>query len=67
MITSTTTIVVHPDEPYYFKVVESTDEIRLQSFDDVDENTSTIYFGSVEEMEAVANAMLKLVRIARKS
>ena len=67
MITSTTTIVVHPDEPYYFKVVGNEDEIKLQNFDDVDEVTSAIYFGSVEEMEAVANAMLKLVRIARKA
>ena len=66
MITNTT-IVVRSDEPYYFKVVESADELKLQFFDDVDENTSTIYFGSVEEMEAVANAMLKLARIARKS
>ena len=66
MITSTT-FVVRSDEPYYFKVVGNEDEIKLQNFDDVDEVTSAIYFGSVEEMEAVANAMLKLVRIARKS
>ena len=62
-----TTIVVRPDEPYYFKVVENVDEIMLQSFDDAHDNTSTVYFGSVEEMEAVANAMLKLVHFARKS
>ena len=61
------TIVVRPDEPYYFKVVGNEDEIKLQNFDDVDEVTSAIYFGSVEEMEAVANAMLKLARIARES
>lgn len=57
-------ISVFPDPDYYFEVVASSEEIYISSTAD-DSISTVIGFGSIEEMESVANAMLTVVKMRK--
>lgn len=59
-----TQITVYADQDYSYRASYDED-IQLSYIEGVFEK-KTIHFGSLEEMEAVANAMLKLVKIVKE-
>jgi hypothetical protein len=59
------TINVYPDPNYHFEVTSS-DAIRVTYVERINmEHRFDISFGSLDEMEAVAIAMLKVVALSR--
>ena len=59
MFEYTTTIGINNPEGYSYTVFAGTETISI-TYDELSV-TRTIYFGSLEEMEAVAKSMLRLV------
>lgn len=60
-------ISVQPfDEDEYHYEVSITDVSYEISYCEVGRETQTLSFGSADEMEAVANAMLKLVKMVKQ-
>ena len=57
-------LTVYADHDYRFRV-SGPDELLLEYLEDGRSETPMISFGSLEEMEAVAKAMLTVVRLAR--
>ena len=65
-IATSLTISVHPDPDYHFEVSAADDEINLRYFEGKPRAMERdVAFASLEEMEAVAHAMLDVVS-ARK-
>lgn len=59
------TISVYPDSDYHFEVTAG-DMFRVEYHEhNISGVTSQVAFGSLDEMEAVANAMLKVVALRR--
>lgn len=58
-------IVVNADIEYQYKVMSSDDVIELQ-YNQFDGKETSISFGTHEELEAVANAMLQIVQFAKQ-
>ena len=65
MIETGVEVTVYTDEDYKF-VVYASDQLGVSYVEDGRDNPIDIGFGSLEEMEAVARAMLKVVEFARK-
>lgn len=57
-------LTVYADHDYRF-VVSGPDELMLEYVEEGRDNKPYISFGSLEEMESVAKAMLTVVRLAR--
>ena len=61
-----TTITVYSDTDDYEYQVEAGPEILSVSYTEYKQTPVSISFGSIEEMESVAKAMLKLVKLHRE-
>ena len=64
MIETGVTITVYADEDYRYIIGSAPDKLELLYAEDSG-NHSSVTFGSIEEMEAVAQAMLKAVKLAK--
>ena len=68
-IETSITISIHPDEDYHFEVhagdVIKVEYIEHSQINNGAERRFDIAFGSLEEMEAVAKAMLRVVAQSR--
>jgi len=65
MIETGLTISVYADRHYHYEV-QCNGEFSLLYVENGREDKPYISFGSIEEMEAVATAMLKTARLARE-
>lgn len=59
------TLTVYADQDYRYNI-EVSDEMSLVYEEDGREKDLRISFGSLNEMEAVANAMLRAVKLAKE-
>ena len=59
------TLTVYADQDYRYNI-EVSDEMALVYEEDGREQDLRIGFGSLNEMEAVANAMLRAVKLAKE-
>jgi hypothetical protein len=66
MIETGVTFTVYANPDYHFEV-EASDEYGVTYVDHQITQRVTVSFGSLDEMEAVARAMLKAVSVAKNS
>jgi hypothetical protein len=59
------TLSIYPGDGYHYDVVANIDEIAVVYKDDDVEKTR-VSFGTIEEMEAVAKAMLRAAQLGRE-
>jgi hypothetical protein len=59
-------LTVYANEKYRYEV-EATDEYNVIQYVEANEDPISISFASLDEMEAVAKAMLKTVKMSRDS
>ena len=59
------TLSIYPGEGYHYDVVANIEDIELVYKED-DVEKSRVSFGSIEEMEAVAKAMLRAAQLGRE-
>jgi hypothetical protein len=64
-IVTDTVINVYSDSEYHYSALVSDEELGVTYTETDGERKKEISFGSIEEMEAVANAMLRAVRTHR--
>lgn len=60
-------IHVQPDDDYYYQVTVNESLFEVSYFEVYNESgpRQTLSFGSIQEMEAVANAMLKTIKMLK--
>lgn len=63
MITVDVMLTVSPEDDYYFEVTASAEELNIIARDQDAKITQQVNFGSVEEMRAVAKAMLQACKL----
>ncbi len=66
MIETGITITVYADLDYHYEIVDE-ELLEVRYVERGREASSAVGFGSVDEMEAVAKAMLKVVQIKREN
>lgn len=57
-----TRINVFPDPDYHYEISVSDEQLNLTYHEGDDDHTRSLNFGSIEEMQAVAEAMLRAIR-----